>query len=168
MATIAAPSSGTVHWGERGGNETTDPAEARRRIGYSGHTPLVYDELTVGEHVELQLRLRRRDQEGTMGWLRRLGLDARVHDRADTLSRGQRQRLSLVQAFSHQPRYLLLDEPGSNLDEAGRGLLLSELSAARRTATIVVATHDPDPFRPLADRTLEVRGGSIRDWGGPP
>lgn len=167
LASVSRPTSGTLHWGLPGGEETTEPAEARKRIGYSGHTPLVYDELTVEEHLVLQLRLRGLEPSMADAWLSSFGLEVRANDRADTLSRGLRQRLSLAQALAPQPGHVLLDEPGSNLDQVGLELLLNALRSLRRKATIVVATHDPDPFRPLADRTIEIHGGQVREWGVP-
>ena len=60
---------------------------------------------------------------------------------------------------------LLLDEPGSNLDTNGTDALLNALKTLRSRSTILVATHDPDPYRPLADHIHEVRDTKIRSWG---
>lgn len=168
LATLTPPTSGKIRWGRADGTEIDDAIDVRGTLGYAGHVPLVYDDLTVRENLETHLRIRGRTaataRQTSDTWLERMGLGARREDRADTLSRGLRQRLALAQAFAHGPPSLLLDEPGSNLDEAGLNTLITVLRERRGQATIVLATHEPDPFRPLADRALEVRGGKVQTW----
>ena len=168
-STFALPTQGRIHWGQADGTETLDARKARPRIGYAGHTPLLYDELTTYEHLEFALRIRGHTtagaRDGAETWLRTFELHHRYDERAETLSRGLRQRLALAQAFAPRPDFLLLDEPGSNLDAHGLEVLVETLRAARRTATILIATHEPDPFRPLADRVLEVKDGNVQVWG---
>lgn len=169
FTTSIHPSSGSVHWGSADGSELTQPEQIRARIGYAGHTPLVYDELTLRENVEIGLRVRRRPnveaRETADAWLDSFGLTQRRDERADTLSRGLRQRLALAAAFAPAPEFLLLDEPAGNLDTRGTEALLDGLKHVKGTTTVLVATHDPDPFRPFADRILEVGGGGARAWG---
>ncbi len=169
LATLTPPSSGKIHWSTRDGTILDEPATIRATLGYAGHTPLVYDDLTVTENIETLLLVHGQNpttaREATAAWTERFGLTERRTDRTDTLSRGLRQRVALAQAFSHEPDLLLLDEPGSNLDEAGLETLLKVLRERRAHSTILLATHEPDPFRPLADRVLEVNDGKIRDWG---
>lgn len=143
------------------GAELRDPAKVRARTGYAGHTPLVWDELTVRENLELQLRLRNRSTDHAAASIERFGLQSRAEDRADTLSRGLRQRLALACATSHRPRFLLLDEPASNLDEAALATLRAVLAELRGHSTIVLATHEPQLLRGLADRVLRVSAGRI-------
>lgn len=172
FATLTPPSSGRVHWGPSGEAPIRDAARARALLGYAGHTPLVYDELTVRENVESLLRVRgltASDAEARAAtWISRFGLTGRANDRADTLSRGLRQRLALAQALAPEPAVLLLDEPASNLDAQGIEALLAELRQLKGRATVVLATHAPDPFRPLADEVLEIHAGTIRARGRPP
>jgi ABC-type multidrug transport system ATPase subunit len=172
LSTIAAPTSGAIHWGHEDGRPIADPVEVRKALGYAGHVPLVYDELTVRENLTFQLETRGHAPVDAAAlartWLKALDLDERRDERADTLSRGLRQRLALAQAFAHQPPFLLLDEPASNLDAHGLDALVRLLAQRRGNATIVVATHDPDPFRRLADHVIEVRAGKIQAWGATP
>lgn len=165
MSTYAKPTTGRVRWGPPA---AADPSlqVVRGWIGYAGHTPLVYDELTVRENLEFQLRMRGRPSAEAPEALESFNLSGRSRDRAQTLSRGLRQRLGLAQAFAARPRILLLDEPTAGLDASGIRLLLAALKAQGPATTSVVATHDADAFRPLADRTLEIHGGTVRTWGG--
>lgn len=130
----------------------------RERVGFLGHEPLVYGELTALENLDLYGRLYRvRERRERIGMLlERFGLwDAR-NRRADTFSRGMLQRLALCRALLHEPELLVLDEPFNALDEAGAGLLHRELLELRPRATFVVATHDPDRVATLASARLAL------------
>jgi ABC-type multidrug transport system ATPase subunit len=128
----------------------------RERIGFVGHEPLVYRELTALENLDLYGRLyrvpERRERIGML--LERFGLwDAR-NQRADSFSRGMLQRLALCRGLLHDPDLLVLDEPFSALDEEGAALLDRELAELRPHGTFLVATHDPDRLAPLATDRL--------------
>src|SRR4051812_48980046 len=127
----------------------------RGRMGFTGHEPLVYRELTAFENLELFGRLyrvpERRERIGML--LERFDLwDAR-HERAGTFSRGMLQRLGLCRTFLHEPELLVLDEPFNALDEEGAALLDREL-AERAERTFLVATHDPGRVELLASVRL--------------
>jgi ABC-type multidrug transport system ATPase subunit len=128
----------------------------REQIGFLGHEPLVYRELTAIENLDLYGRLyrvsERRERIGML--LERFGLwDAR-NRRADSFSRGMLQRLALCRAVLHDPELLVLDEPFSALDDEGAALLDRELAELRPRATFVVSTHDPARIEPLASQRL--------------
>jgi heme exporter protein A len=145
VAGLLVPTTGELHV------ETT-----RERVGFVGHEPLVYRELTALENLDLYGRLyrvsERRERIGML--LERFGLwDAR-NQRADSFSRGMLQRLSLCRGLLHDPDLLVLDEPFSALDEEGAALLDRELAELRPRATFLVATHDPEHLAPLATARL--------------
>src|SRR5947199_1079734 len=123
-----------------------DVRAPRERIGFLGHEPLVYRELTAIENLDLYGRLyrvpERRERIGML--LERFGLWPARNQRAGSFSRGMQQRLSLCRALLHEPDLLVLDEPYSGLDDAGAELLDRELADIRGGATFVVSTHDPD------------------------
>jgi heme exporter protein A len=128
----------------------------RERIGFLGHEPLVYGELTAIENLDLYGRLyrvpERRERLGML--LERFGLwDARGQ-RADSFSRGMLQRLALCRTLLHDPELLVLDEPFSALDDEGAFLLDRELGELRLRATFVVSTHDPARIESLASHRL--------------
>jgi ABC-type multidrug transport system ATPase subunit len=128
----------------------------RSGIGFVGHEPLVYRELTALENLELYGRLyrvpERRERIGML--LERFGLwDVRT-ERADSFSRGMLQRLSLCRALLHEPELFVLDEPYNALDDAGAALLDRQLADLRPRGTFVVATHDPRRVEALADVRL--------------
>jgi heme exporter protein A len=146
-AGLAIPTGGTLEVGpERGA------------IGFLGHEPLVYRELTALENLDLYGRLyrvpERRERIGML--LERFGLWESRRERASKLSRGQLQRLALCRSLLHKPELLILDEPFSGLDEAGAELLDRELAGMRNRRTILVATHDPGRVAPLASGRLAL------------
>ncbi len=124
----------------------------RAELGYLGHEPLVYRELTALENLALYARLYRvpesRERIGML--LERFGLWDVRNERSGTYSRGMLQRLALCRALLHDPTLLLLDEPFSGLDAEGAELLDRELLERRGHATFLVATHDPVRLSPLA------------------
>jgi len=130
----------------------------RGDLGYLGHDPLVYRDLTGLENLDLYGRLYRvRERRERIGMaLERFGLwDVRNH-RVSTYSRGMTQRLALCRALLHDPALLVLDEPFTALDEAGAALLDRELAALAAERTIVVSTHDPARIDALATRRLAL------------
>ncbi|HEY2939383.1 MAG TPA: ABC transporter ATP-binding protein [Gaiellaceae bacterium] len=139
-----------------GGTLAVEPD--RSAIGFLGHEPLVYRELTALENLDLYGRLyrvpERRERIGML--LERFGLWEARRERASTLSRGMLQRLALCRALLHRPELLILDEPFSGLDADGAALLDRELAGMRERRTLLVATHDPERVAPLASGRLAL------------
>jgi heme ABC exporter ATP-binding subunit CcmA len=133
-------------------------AATRREIGYLGHEPLVYRELTALENLELYGKLyrvpERRERIGML--LERFGLWEVRHDRVASYSRGMTQRLALCRVLLHEPALLVLDEPFTALDEAGAELLDAQLAELRGERTLLVSTHDPNRLSPLATGRLAL------------
>ncbi|HZU20170.1 MAG TPA: ABC transporter ATP-binding protein [Gaiellaceae bacterium] len=143
LARLAAPSAGTLR------------LPAREAIGYIGHDPLVYRELTALENLTLFGRLYRvRERGERIGMLlERFGLWDVRHERVSTLSRGMQQRLGLARVLLPEPALLVLDEPTNALDADGLAQLDGLLDERR---THVVATHDPQRFAPRATTRLAL------------
>jgi ABC-type multidrug transport system ATPase subunit len=129
---------------------------ARAEVGYLGHEPLVYRELTAVENLELYGRLyhvlERRERIGML--LERFGLWEARHERVASYSRGMTQRLALCRVLLHEPELLVLDEPYSALDEAGAELLDEQLAELRGDRTFLLSTHDPARVQRLASGAL--------------
>jgi len=130
----------------------------RSRIGYLGHDPLVYRELSALENLDLYGRLyrvpERRERIGML--LERYGLWDVRRDRVASYSRGMTQRLALCRVLLHEPSLLVLDEPYTALDDDGAELLDAQLAELRGTQTLVVSTHDPARVAPLATMRLAL------------
>jgi ABC-type multidrug transport system ATPase subunit len=147
LAGLVAPSRGTLAI-----------AVDRSRLGYLGHEPLVYRELTALENLELYGRLyripERRERAGML--LERFGLWDVRGDRVSSFSKGMTQRLALCRTLLHEPELLLLDEPFSSLDSAGAELLDRELAELAGSRTLVVSTHEPARTARLATARLAL------------
>ncbi|MBA3841864.1 MAG: ABC transporter ATP-binding protein [Actinobacteria bacterium] len=141
LAGLTAPSQGEVE------------GPPRHTVGYLGHDPLVYRELTPLENLTLFGRLYRVPERGErIGMLlERFGLWEVRNDRVSTFSRGMQQRLGLCRVLLHEPRLLLLDEPYNALDAAGAELLDGVFTEPR---TWIVATHEPRRVDRLATDRL--------------
>jgi len=130
----------------------------RAEIGYLGHEPLVYRELTALENLDLYGKLyrvpERRERIGML--LERFGLwDAR-HDRVASYSRGMTQRLALCRVLLHEPALFVLDEPYTALDAEGAVLLDAQLEELRRERAVLVSTHDPERVERFATDRLKL------------
>ncbi len=130
----------------------------RAEIGYLGHEPLVYRELTALENLDLYGKLyrvpERRERIGML--LERFGLwDAR-HDRVASYSRGMTQRLALCRVLLHEPALFVLDEPYTALDTEGAVLLDAQLEELRRERAVLVSTHDPERVERFATDRLKL------------
>jgi heme exporter protein A len=144
-AGLALPSDGELH-----------VDVVRAQVGYLGHEPLVYRELTALENLELYGRLyhvpERRERIGMV--LERFGLWEVRHERVASYSRGMTQRLALCRVLLHEPALLVLDEPYTALDAQGVELLDTQLAELRGERTFLVSTHDPDRVERFA--TVQV------------
>jgi len=157
LATVLRPSSGRV---AVAGNELpARAADVRREVGYAGHDPLAYPDLTARENLELYAALYSVPEARVAEELDRVGLDGRRGDRAAELSRGMLQRLALARVGLHRPSIVLLDEPTAGLDAEGRDVLRRFLAEPGRT--IVVATHEPAWFDGLGGRVVAMAAGRV-------
>jgi len=130
----------------------------RARVGYLGHEPLVYRELTAVENLDLYGRLyrvpERRERIGML--LERFDLWEARNELVSTYSRGMVQRLAICRTLLHDPDVLVLDEPHAALDGAGAALLERELAVLAGARTLVVATHEPERLERLATGRLAL------------
>ena len=148
--------------------------DTRAEIGYVGHQPWLYDELTPLENLTFFRRLYGLSQDLSFAAaaVERVGLGGAATTPVSQLSRGQQQRLALARATLHRPRLLLLDEPDASLDPLAIARLPELLGLdARRPhpedgwhPTIVLATHDLDLALHFCQRLLVlVEGRCVLD-----
>ena len=158
LAGLLRPSAGTVTvFGEN------DPHEARERIGYMSHAPMLYDELTAQENLRYFASLYSgRACLAPEEALRQVGLDPKLSRIFGQYSQGMRQRTSLARVLLSQPELLLLDEPFSNMDVESARQMVQLLSGFRQSnRTIVLTTHQRELAAPIADWVLTLHAGRL-------
>jgi heme exporter protein A len=162
LATLLRPSGGEVL--VLGCALPREAWKLRGRIGYLGHEPLLYRDLSGRENLRFHARLHGiggEDGEARIeALLAAVKMERRADERVVELSAGMRQRLAICRCVLHEPELLLLDEPDSNLDAEGRELA-HELIGPGTGRTRVLVTHDPDRYLPEADRVLRLGIGEL-------
>jgi heme exporter protein A len=167
LATLLRPSAGEVS--VLGCALPREAWRARGRIGYLGHEPLLYRDLTCAENLRFQAALYGLEEDGAAR-SEELLASVRMSGRADelvrNLSAGMVQRLAVCRAVLHEPELLLLDEPRSHLDPDAAALV-EPLIGPARGLTRVLVTHDVDVGLGEGDLILALRAGGTVAYAGP-
>jgi heme exporter protein A len=135
------------------------------QVGYLGHEPLLYRELTGRENLRYHARLHGVDGARVEKVLAAVGMERRADEPLRDLSRGMVQRLAAARSVLHDPPLLLLDEPRAHLDPAAAELL-EPLIGRRSGRTRVLVSHDVEGALAEADVALGLRGGRQAFAGG--
>ncbi|MEN6434411.1 MAG: heme ABC exporter ATP-binding protein CcmA [Anaerolineaceae bacterium] len=143
-----------------------DPTSTSQKqvVGFAGHQPLLYADLTAEENLRFYAHLYHLQNIETRitTLFKQLDLEGYRHERVSTFSRGMLQRLSIARVCLHQPRILLLDEPYSSLDTHS-AVCLDELlhQMVVDGSSIVMTTHELDHGQNLVDRLDVLVNGHI-------
>jgi ABC-2 type transport system ATP-binding protein len=170
IAGLLEPSDGSVRVCGHDPHEEPDAESARAALALVPDTPLLYDDLTVREHLDLVTLSHGVDDDGVDeridALLDRLGLAARADFIPRELSRGMRQKTQLACALVRPAALLVLDEPVVGLDPPSQLLLGELLREAKRGGTAVLLTTHQMAFADgLADRAVMLEEGEIVDEG---
>jgi heme exporter protein A len=167
LATLLRPTSGAVRV-----LACELPREAwrvRGRVGFIGHEPLLYRDLTVREALAFHARLHRLGDRGparVAELLAAVRLERAADELVRNLSAGMLQRAAACRAVLHEPELLLLDEPFDHLDPAGREIA-SDVLGAKPGRTRVIVSHDVDAALDGADQALALRHDGSVAYEGP-
>ena len=154
LATLLRPHHGTAR--VLGHDVRKEGWAVRGKLGFLGHEPLLYRDLTARENLRFHARLHDVPLRRIDELLDAVGMRARADDPVHTFSRGMVQRTAVCRALLHDPELLLLDEPLAGLDPGAVGLVAPLLSGRTR----VVITHDVDSLAD-ADLVLGLRAGRV-------
>lgn len=136
---------------------------ARQGLAYVPEHPDLSPYASVLEVMRLVCRLRGQPLAAAGDALRAVGLEGHGPRSVRELSMGQRRRAVLAAALIGTPRVVLLDEPLEALDRAARATVVGWVGGLlRQGATLIVATHDLEPFVVLATRAVAVVRGEVR------
>ncbi len=128
------------------------------KVGYLGHDPLLYRELSGRENLAYHARLHGAGAARVEEVIGAVGMERRADEPVRELSRGMVQRLAVARAVLHDPPLLLLDEPRANLDPAAAELL-EPLIGRASGRTRVLVSHDVEGALAESDLALGLKGG---------
>jgi heme exporter protein A len=162
LAGLAPPTEGRVSWGGRDVQRL--PPEERGALAYRGHLDALKRELTVEENLWVYRALwdGAAGGDGTLGGdgpavLAEVKLDWAAALKVRYLSAGQRRRLGLATLKLCAAKLWILDEPSTNLDEEGRGLVAKWVDAHVAAGGLaVVATHQPEQLARSGTLMIEL------------
>lgn len=148
LARLLRPSNGKIQW--ENNENTLRKEELKSKLGYAAPYINLYDELSCRENLSFLSKVRHEKnyRDRIDCWIQKVELEDVANQPFGKLSTGQQQRLRLASALFHEPDILLLDEPGSNLDEAGRSLV-HEIADSFQTPEklLIIASNNPEELR---------------------
>lgn len=142
-------------------NAVGDSVEIKKSVGYLPGEFAFYPDLTGRQFLTYMADLlpyRRKDNAALLARLFEVPLDRRL----GTLSKGNRQKIGVIQALAGEPDVLVLDEPTSGLDPLMQEVFYEQIRAAKaRGATIFFSSHDLSEVQKICDRAGFIRGGKL-------
>ncbi len=161
MATFLAPTGGTgsvlgVPLGSR------DVAGIRNQIGWVGHDPGLYPELTLFENLRLEASIAGLGADRASEALEMVGLAQAADRRAADSSNGMQRRVDLARCLLRPPRLLLLDEADAGLDDSARTIVDALVSRTTRSGGgAVMVSHDRSSLAERVDRCSTLVAGRL-------
>jgi len=128
------------------------------KVGYLGHEPLLYRDLTARENLAYHARLHSLAETRVDEVLAAVGMEGRADEPLRDLSKGMVQRLAVARAVLHDPELLLLDEPRAGLDPAGAERV-EPLIGRESGRTRVLVSHDVEGALAESDAVLRLKRG---------
>lgn len=150
---------GLIQW-----NDQSIDVLNRDLLGYLPEERGIYPKMKVEEQLyffgELRGKTKKQLKPKVDYWLERFDLVEKRKAKAETLSKGNQQKVQLIASFIHEPDFLILDEPFSGLDPVNRDLLMSAIMDLRDEGmTILFSSHQMDNVEELCDRLCILKKG---------
>ncbi|XP_026071364.1 ATP-binding cassette sub-family A member 3-like isoform X1 [Carassius auratus] len=163
------PSSGRAYI--NGYDICQDMALIRRSLGLCPQHDVLFDNLTVREHLLFYTQLkgypREKIPDEVDRVLRILNLEDKHHARTKTLSGGMKRKLSIGIALIGDSKVVMLDEPTSGMDPSARRAIWDLLQGEKHGRTILLTTHFMDEADLLGDRIAIMASGELQCCGSP-
>lgn len=172
VATVQAPTRGTVRVLGRDLDDARQRTEIRRRLGYVPQHPGLHGSFTAFEFVDYvailkEMTDRRTRHAEVRRVLELVDLGERAGTRIRKLSGGMRRRVALAQALLGDPRILVLDEPTAGLDPEQRLRFREIVGGLGVDRTVLLSTHQTDDVAALCERVVVLEDGAVRFDGTP-
>lgn len=156
LSGLYTPTNGDIEW-------TVDSKpiplkEIRFLCGYAAPYLNLYDELSIFENLAFLSKVsnRRLTHDDARQVLEQLGLEKKLETPFKELSSGQQQRVKLSAAFLGNPKILILDEPGSNLDEAGKAAVFNLITLAVQSGSFIIIASNLKEELDFCKQTISV------------
>ncbi len=156
---LQEPTSGTITWDGMSINKVN-----RDILGYLPEERGIFPQMKVEEQLTFlgELRgMKRNDLKREIDfWINRFDLEDKRNNKAETLSKGNQQKVQLIASFIHKPKFLILDEPFSGLDPVNRDLLKDAILLLKNQGTtILFSSHQMDNVEELCDNLCLLKKG---------
>lgn len=152
-----------------GFSPVTHPGQVHARLGYVAETTRLYADLRVEQFLRFAGAVHGlsgpRLAHAVTSSIERFSLAGVARRLVGNLSKGFQQRVSLAQAFLHEPALLIVDEPTSGLDPLQQAEVDEILAGLRGERTLILCTHDLSEARRLASRVAVLRQGRLVAMG---
>lgn len=165
---LLRPFSGSIVLNDH--NLQTDPVNYKQQIAYVPETPILYDELTLREHIEVTIKAYQLDHD--QAWQRAIKLLKmfRLDNKLDwfpaDFSKGMKQKVMIVCAFMTNAKLLIVDEPFYGLDPLAVRDLLNLIEEKKQVgAGILMSTHVLDTAEKYCDRFVLLSDGQVKFKG---
>lgn len=145
-----------------GSDVVTSGLAVREQVGYLPSEMTLYEDMTGAQNIGFSLKVR-----GKMAMMERANrlaqrLDVDLSRRVKTLSRGQKQKVAIINALAHDPRLLIFDEPTTGLDPLAQEIFHAMLrEEVGRGKTLFMSSHVLSEVEEMCDRVAIIRDGKI-------
>ncbi|WP_286936598.1 MULTISPECIES: ABC transporter ATP-binding protein [unclassified Pseudoalteromonas] len=165
LAGLIPISEGEINVGKWRATPKRNVPPEKRSVGMVFQDFALFPHLTVEQNICFRLK----DTAIADHWIKLLGLNDFRAKKPATLSGGQKQRVALARTLAHQPDFVLLDEPLSNLDAALKDMLRWDIRNALKEAGVpaVWVTHDQEEALSVGDRVGVLQNGEIQQLDSP-
>lgn len=165
---IVPPSNGTIKILQYDIKE--NPLEFKRRVAYVPEVPLLYDEMTLLEHLEFTAMSHGLDKENFEKRMKELlklfRLEDRLHYFPNSFSKGMKQKVMVICAFLYDPIVYIIDEPFMGLDPRATMDFIDLIKLKKEEGKgILMSTHILDTAEKVCDRFILVNCGQIEAVG---
>jgi len=165
---IMQPKSGSIRLNGRAFAEDIDAY--RSAFSYIPETPVLYEELTLREHLELTAMAYGLEQEvfeqRSAALLKEFRMEKRLKWFPSHFSKGMRQKVMIMSAFLVDPDLYIIDEPFVGLDPLGIKSLLDQMEQQKRSgASVLMSTHILSTAERYCDRIILLHNGRVRAIG---
>lgn len=161
LLNLLQPDSGTVTWQDRPLTQLN-----REMIGYLPEERGLYPKMTVADQISFFAELHGMKRTEAMAsldqWLEQFQVKGKPTDLIKDLSKGNQQKVQLIAAMIHMPKFIILDEPFSGLDPVNASLLEAGIRRLRDAGSaIIYSSHDMGNVEAISDQLVMLKNGEV-------